>query len=220
MLGLVKALYALHEELGDAGNCRHGDLKPGNILHFTSGTEEGTLGILKITDFGISRIHQEATFDRLGKPTITGATSPSYEAPEAVAPKAARSRKYDIWSVGCIFLEFIVWLVQDWNAVQSFASARISTSVQVGGETPSHFYRIDKDSVTVHPEVQKIIKILGRMPQSAPNTALGKLLSIIEDDLIKINSADRIDAEGLCKQLESIVSKAKSDPTYLWNSRF
>ncbi|EXF75138.1 protein kinase domain-containing protein [Colletotrichum fioriniae PJ7] len=220
MLGLVRALYALHEELGDAVNCRHGDLKPANILHFTSGKEEDTLSILKITDFGISRIHQEATFDRLGKPTITGATSPSYEAPEAVAPKAARSRKYDIWSIGCIFLEFIMWLVQDWNAVQSFASARNSTSVQVGGATPSHFYKIDKDDVIVHPEVSKIINTLGRMPQSAPNTALGRLLSIIKDDLIKIDSADRTNAEGLCKRLDAIVSKAKSDPAYLWNSRF
>ncbi|KAK1722436.1 kinase-like domain-containing protein [Colletotrichum acutatum] len=220
MLGLANALYALHEELGDAVNCRHGDLKPGNILHFTVDKEQGDFGILKITDFGISRIHQEATFDRLNKPTITGATSPSYEAPEAVASQAARSRKYDIWSIGCIFLEFVIWLAQDWDAVQSFANARKSTSAHAGGAIPSHFYRIDEDEAVVHPEVFKIIKTLGRIPQSAPNTALGKLLSIIKEDLIKINSADRTDAKGLCNQLEAIVSKARSDPVYLWDSRY
>ncbi|KAK1454862.1 protein kinase domain-containing protein [Colletotrichum melonis] len=220
MLGLAKALYALHAELGDAVNCRHGDLKPGNILHFTIAKEQGDLGILKITDFGISRIHQEATFDRLNKPTITGATSPSYEAPETVTSQNARSRKYDIWSIGCIFLEFVIWLVQDWDAVQSFWNARKSTSANAGGATPSHFYKIDNDYAVVHPEVFKIIENLGRIPQSAPNTALGKLLRIIKQDLIKVNPADRIDAMGLCNQLEVVVSKAKSDPMYLWDSRY
>ncbi|KAK0375212.1 protein kinase domain-containing protein [Colletotrichum limetticola] len=220
MLGLVRALYVLHAELADAGNCRRDDLKPGNILYFTVGTAKGDMGILKITDFGISRFHQEATFDRLNKPTTTGATSPSYEAPEAVTSKAARSRRYDVWSIGCIFLEFVIWLVQDWDAVQSFANARKSTSAHAGGATPSHFYKIDNDYAVVHPEVFKIIENLGRIPQSAPNTALGKLLRIIKEDLIKINPADRIDAKGLCNQLEVVVSRAKSDPVYLWDSRY
>ncbi|KAF4784666.1 protein kinase domain-containing protein [Colletotrichum scovillei] len=221
MLGLVKALYALHEELGEAVNCRHGDLKPGKILHFKFDDNKDHLGILKITGFGISRIHLEATFDRLERPTNTGATSPSYEAPEATATsKDAISLKYDIWSIGCIFLEFVIWLAQDWDAVQSFANARKSTSAHAGGAIPSHFYTIDKDDIVVHPEVFKIIKTLGRIPQSAPNTALGELLSIIKEGVIKIDPAERTDARGLCNQLEAIVSKARSDPVYLWDSRY
>ncbi|KAK1621822.1 kinase-like domain-containing protein [Colletotrichum phormii] len=219
MLGLAKALYALHAELGDAGNCRHGDRKPGNILHFMEGKEEGDVGILKITDFGISRIHLGITLVREG-PTLTRATSPSYEAPEAVTSKDPRSRKYDIWSIGCIFLEFVVWLIQDWDAVESFGNARKSTWAHADGAVPSGFYRIHKDNAIVHPEVSQVIQTLRRMPQSAPNTALGKLLGIIKDNLIKIDPTDRTDAKGLCEQLEAIVSKAKSDPGYLWNSGY
>ncbi len=75
MLGLTGALQALHQD-----NCRHGDVKPGNILHFLKEGDEQ--GILKMSDFGISKVHHVATFGRLGQNTKTGESTPSYEPPE------------------------------------------------------------------------------------------------------------------------------------------
>ncbi|KAI8244313.1 Serine/threonine-protein kinase nekl-2 [Colletotrichum sp. SAR 10_96] len=82
MLGLAEALQALHDEMRDQENCRHGDLKPGNILHFkTRG-----YGILKVADFGISKVHVLGTLQR-NDPTTTKATTPAYQAPEGDSSK-------------------------------------------------------------------------------------------------------------------------------------
>ncbi|KXH42599.1 protein kinase domain-containing protein [Colletotrichum simmondsii] len=214
MLGLSEALYTLHELLGDAANCRHGDLKPGNILHFQVGSGEG---ILKITDFGISRIYQEATFDKLG-PTTTGASPPSYEAPEYDNSSFTNSRsgKSDFWSLGGILLEFTIWLVQDWNAVQRFRDARVANSVAELGSVQSHFYKIEEGTMIVHPEVLDVIANLQKLPRSAPNTALGALLDIIKFDLIQIGADRRIGAEELYRRLRHIVRTARLSPDYLF----
>ncbi|OHE92906.1 protein kinase domain-containing protein [Colletotrichum orchidophilum] len=214
MLGLSGALHALHEQIGEEANCRHGDLKPANILHFLTGSGEGTL---KISDFGISRIHQDATFERQEKPTITRATSPSYEAPEAIMwTKQARSRKYDIWSLGCILLEFTIWLVQDWKAVEKFNNARRLKVPQPGGKTWAHFYQIEGTAVFVHPEVTRTMTHLGRTKQAAPGTALGDLLDVIQKSLVRIEVKERLDAKSLYEKLQQITSKARYNSTYLF----
>jgi serine/threonine protein kinase len=91
--GITHALELIHEE-----KIRHGDLKPSNILHFTD--DNTKLGTLKIADFGVSRKHERATGFRT-MPTITKASTFTYEAPEAHEPYSKlliRSRKYDCWS--------------------------------------------------------------------------------------------------------------------------
>ncbi|KAG9237326.1 kinase domain-containing protein [Amylocarpus encephaloides] len=211
MLGLTEALLALHREIGGEDNCRHGDLKPGNILHFLTGEE----GILKITDFGISRIHNNATFQRMENPTTTRATTPSYEAPEAapaLSRKQARSRKYDIWSLGCIFLEFTIWHVCGWEVVQSFNAARKSGSP--GGENWAHFYQITNDTARVHPEVTRIIADL-KGSTEIKATALGEFVDLIEKSLLEVKVEDRIDSAQLSSRVRGIVEKAESDPVYL-----
>ncbi|KAK1498983.1 protein kinase domain-containing protein [Colletotrichum cuscutae] len=215
MLGLSEALYALHEEMGQDANCRHGDLKPQNILHFLTGASGG---ILKISDFGISRVHQVGTFERDMQPTITRATSPSYEAPEAVVGEnRARSRKYDIWSLGCIFLEFAIWLVQDWDAINRSCDARTPKGPQPAGSW-AHFYRIEGRNVMVHPEVPRAIHRLKSLAPSAPGTALGDLLDIIQANLVRVDIRERLDAKSLCEKLKQIISRARANPAYLFGS--
>ncbi|KZL81213.1 serine threonine protein kinase [Colletotrichum incanum] len=214
MRGLAEGLQVLHNFLNNDANCRHGDLKPGNILHFLADGGDGTL---KIADFGISRIHNEATFQRLDKPTTTRSTTPSYEAPEASSNKA-RSRKYDIWSMGCIFLEFTVWLVHGWEAVRQFSSARTSKTPRLGEDTSwAHFYQGTGATAVVHPEVFRTLARLKCVPQSARGTALGDLLDTVENHLLIVDFNARFNARDLSQRLGDIVSKARSDATYLFN---
>jgi serine/threonine protein kinase len=232
MLGLVEALNALHNQIGDNlklicphndpdcrkcdPNCRHGDLKPGNILHFLTGEKEE--GILKIADFGISKVHIDGTFER--SETVTRATTPSYEAPEGSPsfPKGPRSRKYDIWSLGCIFLEFTIWIVRRWDEVQCFEDSRKIESDKQWAKKYAHFYQITEGTTPVahvHQEVTKKITDLKETAQITEGTALGDLLGIIESKLLKVAVEDRYDARGLYKQLETIVQRATSEPVYL-----
>ncbi|KAK2025438.1 kinase domain-containing protein [Colletotrichum zoysiae] len=215
MLGLAKGLQVLHEFLGDNKNCRHGDLKPGNILHFFT---DGSDGTLKIADFGISRIHNESTFQRLGRATTTRSTTPSYEAPEE-SFNQARSRKYDIWSMGCIFLEFALWLVEGWEAVKAFDNARTSEKVRQGENKPwARFYRGTGAAAEVHPEVLRTLASLRRLPRSAPGTALGDLLDTVQDHLLKVDVEARFSAKELSRRLGEIVSRARTDGKYVFGS--
>lgn len=208
MLGLAEALEFLHNQIGDQANFRHGDLKPGNILHFLVG---GPYGILKIADFGISRVHDVGTLERHGIPTTTRATTPSYQAPEAIFTDRPRSRKFDIWSLGCIFLEFTMWFVRDWEAVENFSSARKSTVV--GDDMWAHFYhkRDSKGSTEVHPAVADSITSLRRGTQSAGGTAFREVLDTIESKLLRIEVEDRVDAKTLCHLLKAILERAQRD---------
>ncbi|KAH8667345.1 kinase domain-containing protein [Tricladium varicosporioides] len=214
MLGLAEALQALHKEIGEESNCRHGDLKPGNILHFL--TDEQREGILKISDFGVSRIHNSETIQRIGKPTECRATTPSYEAPEAspiLKVGNGRSRRYDVWSLGCIYLEFVIWLVQDWDAIQTFTTARVSD-----WKREALFYQITDGTAHVHPVVIQRILVLKGVLRSQPGTALGDLLDLIETNLLKVDVQLRLESPELYTRLRRIVQKAESDPVYLFSN--
>ncbi|MCX2962502.1 serine/threonine-protein kinase [Gordonia aquimaris] len=70
----------------------HRDIKPGNLLVTTTGR---TAGLVKITDFGISRLKDEVSLH--GSGVITG--TPAYFAPE-VARGAEPTEASDVYSLG------------------------------------------------------------------------------------------------------------------------
>lgn len=92
----------------------HGDLKPENILWFIDSTRDdvpvpeddgdGPKGILKVADFGLAAFLSKASYRRPAKGMAVSKThrAPEYEE-ELVTPDA------DLWSFGCILLEFLVW---------------------------------------------------------------------------------------------------------------
>ena len=74
----------------------HRDLKPSNILLNSE-------GILKITDFGLSR-YFSIPFGRYSPNIVT----PGYKAPELLFHNEIYDLSVDIWSVGCIIAEMVV----------------------------------------------------------------------------------------------------------------
>jgi serine/threonine protein kinase len=208
MLGLAMALEALH-----GVNCRHGDLKPENILHFHGTT--ATDGKLVIADVGISKTHQKDTQFR-HEGTNTRATTPSYEAPEAITNASTpRARRYDIWSIGCIFLEFAIWILHDREAIRSFGEARYGPSFE--------FYFPSRDSCTsstpreIHPAVTSVIKTLRHDPRCSGNTEFGNFIDIISEDLLHIDVEKRVSATELVEKLRKVVENMEADPRCLFN---
>jgi serine/threonine protein kinase len=112
MCGLADCLTTLY-----AYNCRHGDLKPENILRFTDGIGQGTL---VVADFGLAKFHLYETMIRNGNSSILDRTL-RYEPPEMEQyMQLPRSRGDDVWSMGCIFLEFAIWLLCGWDYLEQF----------------------------------------------------------------------------------------------------
>jgi serine/threonine protein kinase len=100
---------------------RHGDIKPENILWFGQEFADNPSGILQLADLEFERFHNLDDRSRVSPLNMTG--SPTY-APLELTLKAVISRAYDIWSLGCVFLEFITWLLGGQAQVYAFAEFR------------------------------------------------------------------------------------------------
>lgn len=94
------------------------DMKPQNILLFQ--TNQTNLPTLTITDFGSSMSRKTAT-NHWPQVSLT------YRAPE-YGDQVFDYRKYDIWGLGCIFLEGITWYLKGPNALTDFQNERIASS--------------------------------------------------------------------------------------------
>jgi serine/threonine protein kinase len=161
---------------------RHGDLKPENILSFTTSTSE--LGLLKIADLAIAKQHLVAT--ELRQDTSTRFSTVRYEAPETTTERYGRSRLYDIWSIGCITLEMIIWLLYGSEGLRAFYDDfRIETPESLS------FYEAstspERSSATIHRVVTKWIDFIERSdPECMENSAIRALLIIVRDRLLVV----------------------------------
>lgn len=144
--GITHALAMIHEPsaypsqegviLHAAGEqtflLRHGDIKPQNILWFEDeatymSRPRGHLGTLKISDFGSTQIHLVAT-EKRGATTESGEWTEMYSGPEMDHPGLPMSRSSDIWSLGCVYLEFITWLLMGAKGLEDFRERRMQDS--------------------------------------------------------------------------------------------
>lgn len=186
LLGLSGAIEKLHNPPNQpGGSCRHGDLKPENILCFCSELPKaGDLPTdikLVIADAGHARIHEKAT-DLRGERTTTQAGTQTYTPPEVeVQSNKARSRRYDIWSIGCLYLEFLIWILYGSDGLEAFHN-------DVKRAQPYTLHRTNPD-VSLKPEVQGWIENIKKDPRCAPimSTAVGCLIDLIEKRLLVVN---------------------------------
>ncbi|KAH8890108.1 HET-domain-containing protein [Thozetella sp. PMI_491] len=217
MYGLANGLEALHEK-----NCRHGDLKPENLLRFT---EQGGRGIIQIADVGLAKFHIVATQNRHARTTTMTGTF-RYEPPECDEKSDnPRSRAYDIWSLGCIYLEFLIWLLDGQEGLESFnAPGKFR-----------HFWDLKNGSYQLHAIVEERINAMSqRLGSEDPKIdgALKDVLHIVKTRLleVKLRSDDdpkvvgRATAEELGSLLATVLKKARQDSKYsfdgsLWRRR-
>lgn len=119
---------------------RHGDIKPANILWFLDPCDPTSRGTLQITDFGLAEF---SAIHRSYKPKSKVATSPSYRPPECDLYGGVIGLSYDIWTMGCLYLEFTTWLLGGWNLVEKFTKNRESFDRELHMPTDT-FFEIEK----------------------------------------------------------------------------
>jgi serine/threonine protein kinase len=205
--GLADALANLHKL-----NCRHGDLKPENILRFIS--MASVLGTLKISDFGIAKVHLVATQFRHNA-TTTQYTTPLYEPPETIGKDKRglpRSRSSDIWSIGCIFLEFLIWLLYGTDSLEDLNDA-LGIGAQSFVLKPRSFYQVYTYGAPpiVHPAATEWIDYIRHQdPECSRWTAIRDLIDLIRVGLLVVDINERVTAEQLHTRLESIAEMART----------
>jgi len=105
---------------------RHGDLKPANILWFRGSDAKGEsggadFGRFVISDLGLTRFHNARSKNKVDARVI-GRTD-TYRPPECDVGFVV-SPKFDIWTLGCVFLEFCCWYSAGWERVDEFSQQR------------------------------------------------------------------------------------------------
>ncbi|KAJ4406778.1 hypothetical protein N0V85_004469 [Neurospora sp. IMI 360204] len=203
--GIADALYNLHTFKRDGcadGSYRHGDLKPENILSVSSmhGRQaeqaHADFGTLMVSDLGLAKHHPLATNLRRHQ-TSTEATTWRYQPPEVTIEEKksmGRSRRYDIWSMGCVTLEFIIWLLYGNDILDQFND---SINKPTSRPCPPDFNRspwFTTDDATntarLHDSVKKTISIILKKDpecQGPEKTALCSLLELVRDRLLVVD---------------------------------
>jgi len=193
---------------------RHGDIKPENILWFkkTPDTEDEK-GILQIADFGLGRFHGRDSRSKVPPDSVL--TSPTYEPPECKLHRPV-SRAYDIWSLGCLYLEFVTWLLRGSAEIETFADFRgkvASTEID-----DDNFFTIVKDPLGGSDAIirEEVVEWVHQLHEHEKCSALiHELLNIIMTDVLVPDSTKRGGSKWLFQQLNLCLIKAMKDKRYL-----
>ena len=135
---------------------RHGDIKPENILWFKNYGSDRNL--LVISDLGLTRYHSRFSKSFVPRSHIDGC-SWAYRPPELDIEERI-SQKYDIWSLGCVFLEFAVWYLQGHYEVEAFSFQRIDEDLATyDGVKIEKFFNIQKsEDGRREPHLKQVVK--------------------------------------------------------------
>ncbi|KAI1420106.1 hypothetical protein F5Y12DRAFT_792268 [Xylaria sp. FL1777] len=189
-------------ELSDR-RLRHGDLKPENIVCFKTDDglpagdekEPNAMVRLVIIDVGLAKMHEENT--RVRSKTETKVSTRRYAAPELeIQPNEKLSRRFDVWSMGCIFLEIAIWLVYGTEKLLEFTNCHTSepgkfkffviepSRERLGvGEWPTSVARR-------HPTVNDYISGIQKDPRCSNDTAIRRLVDLIAEKMLVVDLSD------------------------------
>jgi serine/threonine protein kinase len=116
------------------------------------------LGVLQITDFGLSSFHHTETAADI-KAKLLGHP---YRPPESqLIMKTTQS--LDTWTLGCLFLDFLTWLVEGPGGLDKFEDMRVSPGIVSSSEV--YFYDLtEKDDWTTVSVSAGVLKVSALRP--------------------------------------------------------
>ncbi|KAI0860580.1 kinase-like domain-containing protein [Xylaria cubensis] len=210
---LVQAISRIHELDEDAKipeeerlYGRHGDLKPENILWYKS---RHGFGKLVIADMGLSKTHRYHTKTYAPKQKVPATAR--YRPPELDYEDGLLGRAFDIWTLGCIFLEMMNWLHGGYAQLAEMEDKMTTRSIQ-GYDCNEYFewvYVTDRgfSTVRVKEVVTECIKTLRR----ECSQFVHDFLDIIEYRMLVVDRNERAPARGLVHEMEKLHRKCDAD---------
>lgn len=215
--GYSKPLFVKTQEVKFG---RHGDIKPENILWMNEFECTSKDGILQIADMGLGQFHRLESRSQVNPSTVAG--SPTYMPPEVILQQPI-SRAFDIWSLGCVFLEFCTWLIEGVKGLETFCDGRLALD-STGLLLSDSFFEIHlseasgKREAAVKEGVLYWIQHLCSHHRCSPG--IHDLLVLIRYRLLVIDANQRITSRELAQVLASILERGQSDPSYIFHATF
>ncbi|OHW97772.1 protein kinase [Colletotrichum incanum] len=185
---------------------RHGDIKPGSFLWFHTSTSPG---LIALSDFGLGRLHTQVSRSKQDPKNIE--RTATYRSPEFDLPLGQVSPRSDIFSLGCVMLEYVTWFLMGLDAVEkAFPDARSERDIY--GFDSDIFFSIKNEKAFLKPSVAKWIQELQNHRDCS--WYIWDLLEIIKDRMLDPNGATRIPANQLTKKMKALQATCLSEPEY------
>ncbi|KAI0140283.1 hypothetical protein BJ166DRAFT_473272 [Pestalotiopsis sp. NC0098] len=210
--GLIDGIARLN-----ATNTHHGDLKPANILCFSTAKEN--LGTLVVADVGLAKMYRYYT-DQRRDPTTAKYASKKYMPPEAALFKPVLSRRCDMWSLGCVLLEFLIWLTLGRAELRKFFNAaQVNKRVKKGKVYQEHKLEVpfwEGNPIRVSRFVvqwgAKVASALKNAPIKA--RVLEGVLELIQNRLLIIPVEYRANSQEALQHIQDVRKGGKENPPF------
>lgn len=173
----------------------HGDIQPKNILVFHTHNAYNSTPVLKFHDFGL------ATWADAPPSKYTTRT---YDAPEN-GLRQHLSTKSDIWSFGCVLLEFAIWLLHGNDGVEAFGDKRSMRTPGSGVPLKDdHFYTLVYEEgrafgADVRHAVGECLRDIRRDGRCVGD--FGRVVRMLEEDVLVVDGEARRSSEELARIL-------------------
>ncbi|KAI0378687.1 protein kinase [Hypomontagnella monticulosa] len=182
---------------------RHGDIKPDNFLWFrTAQSSPGSCGLLALSDFGLGRLHTQVSRSLQNPKDLTWTAT--YRAPEFDLPNGLISRASDIFSLGCVFLEYVSWFMLGLESVErDFIDARLHRDIYDYDADTFFVTRLDEKTGQYRPFLNPKVEEWILMLQEHENCTwyLHQFLDTIKDEMLNPERSDRIDVLKLIEKM-------------------
>ncbi|PSR85614.1 kinase-like domain-containing protein [Coniella lustricola] len=223
-VGLMEAVSVIHNAshlMTEKRYGRHGDIKAENILWFRTGeSRDKDRGIFVISDLGFTAINSPKS--RSMQPNTGISTTPSYRPPECDIKDAVISRAFDIWSLGCLYLELLCWLLTGRKGKLAFDAERATPFIY--GANVDIFFDIQRRDSHGSRESQFEFKVKDvvskKMSELHANKNctlwVHKLLDIVENEMLVVlaKNQQRSTSNVLLKKLQDLDSQCQLDENY------
>lgn len=185
---------------------RHNDIKPENILVFERAPNENPL--FKIADFGQGVFVKSQ--GEISRKTRHVRGTETYWAPDYDKKKVV-SRPFDMWALGCVYLELLLWLFGFFQDNESdnpgFATRRQDfPEHESRGKDDRFWLATGYKEYALKPAVRDVISELkGEYCKEMP-----AFLAVLKatEELLCVEASERLTADKLTVRMASIVSEA------------
>lgn len=246
--GIVRSLGSLHEQRSsytastvkeivhvalEGKYGRHSDIKPQNLLWF-SDFQGDKKDHLVIADLGLTQFNTSQSKSHVSWAGVKGYTQ-TYKAPESEGSGRIGVR-YDIWSLGCVFLEHAsVFLMRDKSCVRTFSNSRLKEDKYLNRSGNYHgdtFYNLirEKDLTDTYTSIGssgirgEVKKTVTKMIQDLKNhrlcaPSMSDFLDLISEGMLVPDQSARYTAGMVLRALRDIQVRCDQDPRYACLSR-
>ncbi|KAK5046954.1 hypothetical protein LTR84_007308 [Exophiala bonariae] len=181
----------------------HFDIKPENILVFEK--VHGQHPRFRIADFGVGVFHPAGKKGAHSELTSEAHGTVTYFAPDKEITNKV-SRPFDMWALGCVYLELMAWLFGFFQGIEGFSTARFNCTGADVSNRNDRFWYMKQGTPRLLPTVENVMRELKIVCCPRMPAFLGVLEAV--DHLLEINDKTRWKAETLKEHMARIIKEA------------